>query len=166
MSSYTNSQIYSLAEYLSNGLPVHTDPASLIDLRPTRLLASSADPTEVELARSTLPLKLNLRFSLSQHPTLPRISTPCLRSMFGLVPRSSTPPVQRFLTPLDLRISTFSVCLSAHKAFDSSLVVATSALIDPTIPSFRCQLQLPSCPLGLHMIRLVRIEMFDRSGCL
>ena len=166
MSSYTNSRMYSLAEYLSNSLLAHIVPAQPIGLCLIRLTASSVDPSQVKLSCSTLPLKLNLRFSLSQHPTLPRISTPCLRSMFGLVPRSSTPPVQRFLTPLDLRISTFSVCLSAHKAFDSSLVVATSALIDPTIPSFRCQLQLPSCPLGLHMIRLVRIEMFDRSGCL
>ena len=82
MSSYTNSKIYSLDEYLSSSLPAPTSPSSLIGLYPIRLptssrdpglndwfipiqlLASSTDLAQVQVACSTLPLKLNLRFSL------------------------------------------------------------------------------------------------------
>ena len=91
---------------------------------PVQFSACAANPANA--------LKLNLRFSLIQDPTLPHVSTPCSCSSSGLVPRSSTPPVQRFLTPSVPRISTFSVNLFVRKALVSSLTVAV--LVPLSVP--------------------------------
>ena len=137
MSSYANSQIYFLVKYLFNGLPAHTNPGLSDRSDPIWFSASSAD--SVQVACSTLPLKLNLRFSLSQRLTLPSVSTPCSRSPSGSFPRSST----------------VSVGLSARKALLSSLAISVLA-----------PLSLPFHKLGLKVIRLVQIKLFDRIYCL
>ena len=57
MSPYTNSQIYSLVEYLSTGLPVYTPIRTLVAhqsgltdrSKPIQFSACTADPANVEL---------------------------------------------------------------------------------------------------------------------
>ena len=97
MNPYTYSQIYSFAEYLSNGLLVyaliwpliyafglHNDPGRTDRSIPIRFSAYTADLARVELVRSTLPLKLNLRFRLLFGFFVPASSFCCTpMSIFG-----------------------------------------------------------------------------------
>ena len=138
MSSYTNSKIYSLDEYLSSSLPAPTSPSSLIGLYPIRLptssrdpglndwfipiqlLASSTDLAQVQVACSTLPLKLNLRFSL-----LCRFFDP---TSLGFTPFS------RSFTRSVIRTSTSSVDFSTRKALVNSVVVTVLAPLSTASP--------------------------------
>ena len=120
MSLSLNPKYILLRNILSNCLLVYLAPGFFSRSRPNRPVQT--DPAQVELAHSTLPLKLNLRFPLSQHTTLPSVSTPCPRSSSSPVLFSSTPLVLWLSTPPVPSILTLPMGLSTRKALVSSFV--------------------------------------------
>ena len=127
------SQNIFLTEYLSlHHRSVPTDSVLGLTDRsiPTRSSASSADPADVELVISTLPLKLNLRlFGIFRLTTpVPPGFTPRSRSSTCSIPRASTLPVG----------------LSTHSALVNSPAIAVLAL-----------LLLPYLPLRPQLIQRV-----------
>ena len=70
------------------------------------------------------------------------------------------------MTRLVLCPSTHLVGLPASKALNDLLLSLTELVpLEPSAPHWR-QLRLPPHPLGLHIIGLIRIIPFDRTGCL
>ena len=111
--------------------------------------AYTADPDQVELVRSTIPLKLNLQsdrgVNVYGSQSFPLTSS-CLAHAPRLVRFRFPRPIQ-FCTP---RRSTSSVGLFAQQAYVNSFAIATPVLVNPLVPPCRHQLLLPPCLLGLQ----------------
>ena len=104
--------------------------------KPIRFSAYAADPAQVELVRSTLPRKIDLKFSIGQDLVPHSVSMPCSCSSSSKV---STPSVPH--------ISTLSFGLSARKALLRSFIVA---MLVPLLLRFR--------PHDLQVIRFVQVK--------
>ena len=87
--------------------------------------------------------------------------------IFAPASPSFTPLCSCSLARSVLRSSTHLVSLLAPKALDGFLLASSDFVpFDPSAPSYRCRLRLPTYPFGLHMIRLVPIKPFLQIGCL
>ena len=144
MSYYTSSQKYSYEEYRSNGLPAPRR-SSLVNRSPfdsAPSFFSWSDPAQVELARSTIPLKLNLRSAPCGRipPVLASESSGCLHALLTLLVWSDP----AFLDPSGPMLIDPSAFVDAFtfQALLSFVAVSALAPLDPSVPPYRRRLRL------------------------
>ena len=128
MSLYTNSKIYSLVEYLLDGLSVSA---------PTRPLATHrfCTPfTHRSGSRPTQPMRPMLSLYLNTPPQAQLEALLVLPDHLALIPSGFTPR-SHSSTRLILHASTLPVGLSTRTAFLSSLVFASSVSLSSAWPS-------------------------------